>query len=828
MGGQNRSWRAGIVGVVVLGLIPWAPFVIGEDKVDKLLDTTPTRVFGAREFRHGSRIQSLVFLPAGAFPQNPNDLAIAAGGANDPLRIWNAETGALLKTIDAPWTQALAWFPKAKFLVAGNVFRTLRVVQGTGPVADQKVDELPAAIACLVISPDGKPILAGLIDGKLVLYFVSTRRSIIVPAHAAEVNAVAVDSTGKLFASGGGDRTIHLWKLASDLENIEKVRSIASPGMVHALAFLPDGKTLVSAGDDHAIRLWDVETGKNTHTFAGHEGTVSGLALTADGRTLVSSSHDATVGIWDVSGRKKIGSIPIRFGDADRLALSPDGKRIAVAGVNNVVRVFDLESKRERDFGPGARAPLVRLALVGDRPNLATLAATGDLLTWDVESGKPGSTWSLKSPAHGLHDAVLGAAPDGSMLFTGNGPLHALELWEPSTGRPLGAVPLPPGETLLSAALSPNGKTFAVGFRSGAVHLIDAESRETKQRLKASGPVSKVAFARNVPVLATAAGGKAQLWDVPTGQALRGFFAKADVGETLQPPIADLAFSPDGKTLAMAGFDGAIRCVDWTSGKPLASATGHRSAATSVAFSPDGRLIASASHDKTVRLWESFSGNPVGVFKGHDGPATGVAFAADGRTVYSIGADSVALRWDPFRSIVADVESTAARQRDQLWEALALENAAAGQVASWRYVATGRESVEFIGGKVYLLDPDKVDQLFRELDDREFHVREKATVELEKYGRWIEGRLISSLEDPPSLEVKRRLERMIGLLQVKNSVTLRQERLRVLRVIQSLEQIGGEDAIQVLTKLSTGAAEPDLQREAQLALARLRTARTSK
>ncbi len=817
---SHRFWLASLV---ALTLCATASLSQDSPKEGFILSTAPVKRFGSNQFRHGSRVQTLMFAPKGAFPEAPDDSLLVAAGGNDPIRLWNVETGQRVKTIDIPWVQSVAWNAKDRNLVAGTVFRSLRIISPTDPSQDVKYEAAPAGLKAVAVSPEGKPILGGCQDGQLVLYIPSTRKAVHVLAHKGEVNAVAAAPNGKLFATGGGDRAIVLWKLKPDNSGgVDKLTALTTGGMVNSLIFTPDSKFLVSAGDDRVIRLWNVAEGKlAAHTFEGHKDSVVALALSDDGKTLAATSYDGTLSLWNLDKREKLRSIPIRFGDADALALSADGKIVAVGGGNNVIRLFDVDTGKERQISPGSQSPLAKLALSPSLGKLTSLTSTGDLHQWDAKTAGLAKSWSAKTTPLVQQDLFLIAAPDESVLITGSSMQPSLDLWEPATSKHLGLFPLPAGEVLTAAAFSSNGKTLALAFRSGLVNLVDWPSRTVRAKLKAAGQVQCVAFCPNAPVVATASGGKVQLWDVPTGQILRQFICKEETPDNQQPAVADLAFSPDGKTLAVSGYDAVIRLMDWTNGKNLLSCEGHTAAATSLAFAPDGRTFASGSFDKTVRLWETFTGKQVEVFKDHDGPVTGVVFAPNGRTVYSAGADARAIAWNPTTLILDTPAKLDPAKLQSIWTQLASENGNLGQAAAWKLVASPKDAAAFLGAQVYLLDPKKVDQLFRDLDAFDFPTREKATQELEKYGRWMEGRLETALQDPPTLEVKRRLERMLGQLRTTGALSLRQERLRMLRVLQSLEQIADQPALKILDDLARGAAEPELQREAELSLKRL-------
>ena len=70
-------------------------------------------------------------------------------------------------------------------------------------------------------------------------------------------------------------------------------------------------------------------------------------------------------------------------------------------------------------------------------------------------------------------------------------------------------------------------------------------------------------------------------------------------------PVSSVAFSPDGKTLASASYDGSIWLRDMATGQPGRPVTASGIPVSSVAFSPDGKTLASGSVNGTVRLWNT-------------------------------------------------------------------------------------------------------------------------------------------------------------------------------------------------------------------------------
>ena len=408
--------------------------------------------------------------------------------------------------------------------------------------------------------------------------------------------------------------------------------------LLETVAVSPDGRVAAVAGPEYAparrsgIVLVDLATGRRLGPPWWVDATVSALAFSRSGRTLAVGLGDGRVAFWDAA-RPGVASTEILVGHVAAVrGLSPGlgADQLASGGKDGAVILWD----------PAARSTLQQ-----------TLAHPA-------------------SPASDHREVHTVAFDRYGHLLTATA--DHVSLWDPARQRYTGDLQRPRSiaGVVTGAALSPDGRWVAAVYttESGSNMVVWDRASRAVVKVAAVGRITggAVAFSSDGRQVAIAGLEEVMLWDVE-GQGTPRSLALPHSRWLFQGPgPTGLAFSPDGRRLAMGGWGVAV----WELHDPLHPVYAAKPVwVSSIAFNADGTILAAGDADGTVDRFKLGASPrplvPLPALTDHTRAVLAVAFSRRGLLASSADGGTVLLH-DVAGQIIADT-----RQRDQIGNGLA-------------------------------------------------------------------------------------------------------------------------------------------------------------
>ena len=393
----------------------------------------------------------------------------------------------------------------------------------------------------------------------------------------------------------------------------------------------------VTASDDRFLRVWPVDF-SDFFLEAEHEAAVTSASVSSDGLQIVAATATGSLGTLDIPSHAYRTLLRSHNATVHGCAADPENDEAATVSEDGTIRVWDVatgEQLYEFDApGESARCcayrphPVNAHGTASGQRALACGFTNGLSRVFDV-----GAT-SLLAEHRQHKGAVVAVAftPDGGRMITA-GSEGNLCVYDANQGYlPIKYLATALPTNRVAVAVSPDGAVLAtIGPNAASVLLFDMDTLQLR-----------------TPALRP-----------PGGAATR------------------LGFTPDGKSLLIAGDDHVVARYDVTAphgssdGSPMSRLDTDAGGDTAcLAVDPSQRLLVASGSDNIIRAWPlagmrdpalpslAAVETPTQAFVGHNKAVLEVAFASKGRRMISVGEDNAVFVWGVDRAAAAALEES--------------------------------------------------------------------------------------------------------------------------------------------------------------------------
>ncbi len=198
------------------------------------------------------------------------------------------------------------------------------------------------------VSPDGRLLVIGIIQGNIDVYDLRTGKKIntFAVSKLGDLWTETLSPDGSMLAVATTDN-LQIWDMATG--HLSKTWPAPEANI---LAFTPDGNSLLIGTCLGTVNVLNVATGENKFTLSGFTSCVNSFGFSHDGSRVAVGSESGPLKVWDWNTHEELLQLP--FGNAStniRMQFSPDDTRLMVSAldgdalVQNTVRVYVLPTE---------------------------------------------------------------------------------------------------------------------------------------------------------------------------------------------------------------------------------------------------------------------------------------------------------------------------------------------------------------------------------------------------------------------------------------------------------------------------------------------------
>lgn len=674
------------------------------------------------------RLGTLRFHPPAAVNDlalSPDDKTVISIGGS--LIAWNAETGEQLWDEGASHSNSgygsrrLAFSMDSSHFFAPGERGTIQVWETLSgafetihiQAAFWKEDSSSSRVVSVDVTPDGKTLACGTAQGLVVvnrkgksLFEIPNSPDKELPFDANDrLRFTGPYSFGKFSPDGkslavvvsDSPNEILLYDVQAGME----IRKIRLQSWFVRMAFSPDGSQLGVTERDNAVRLYNVENGERVWSQVIHldniyENYTSAIAFSRDGKTIAAGATDYSIYLFDARSGEQTGKLAGTHWYPWTLAFTSDSKTLYSSGWDSIIRRWDVDSQKQLELPKGIHGTET-VAASPDGRSLAYVDDTDTVHVVDMETSVDRRAFSVE----GMHFSQLLYSPDGRLLAAGgtSGDQVQLVVWDAIGGKQRHLWKWPKGRdphsTVGQMSFTPDCRRLAVAvFRQSAAYVWDLENGEQLKELK-HGQIYSLSFSPDGQTLATAGwDSKIRFWETSDWTMKSELNLKQEAPAAGDRRMLSVCYSPYGGLLATSHMDSRVRVWRSEDLSPQAELRVPGGLPQgNISFSPDGLWLAIGTQNGAVELWDPFTGEHVYTVGQHLNSANKISFGRDTRTLVTGGSENIGYLWE-MRPVGIPQDLS------QVWAGLAGDDATKAYKAMWALIDNPDSAVDVLAGKL--------------------------------------------------------------------------------------------------------------------------------
>ena len=320
------------------------------------------------------------------------DDVLASASRDNTIRLWDIHAGVTQRILQGHTASVVglkSWHDQGQsWLYSSSNDGTVK--RWSAELEQQWLLDLHKEPFPVAISPDGKYVVVGFVDGGIRVYDLATQALVqeFDYVHDQRIIRLVFSRDGTRLASSGDGGIVKIWKI----QNYGKIQFEwqlqGHTDLVHAVAFSPNDTQLATSSYDGRISLFSLTDEQQSRLIEAHQGSVSSVSFDQSGTQLLSAGGDDFVlKLWDLKQQPPIAkTLATANSSLAWSSLSPDGTQVAGVGREQTVTVYSLNDPSEPMRLIGHENTIFKAIFSPDSRQLATASGDMTVRLWDLDT----------------------------------------------------------------------------------------------------------------------------------------------------------------------------------------------------------------------------------------------------------------------------------------------------------------------------------------------------------------------------------------------------------------------------------------------------------